>query len=310
MDKKIISLVAPSYNESENIRKFYESIKSIFSNLNYEFEIIFVNDGSRDNTLELMLDLHSEDSRVKVINLSRNFGKEIALTAGLDNAEGDGVIPIDVDLQDPPEVIPQLISKWEEGYDMVYAVRSKRDGEGPMKKFTAFLFYRLIASVTKIKIPKDTGDFRILDRRAILALRELREYHRFMKGLFTWVGFKQVGIQYRRNPRFAGKSKFNFMKLLNLAIEGFTSFTVAPLRFATILGLIISLTSILYAVYIIIKTMLNGIDVPGYSSLMVAVLFLGGVQLLSIGIIGEYIGRIFNETKNRPLYLVRDRVGF
>jgi glycosyltransferase involved in cell wall biosynthesis len=301
---KTISLVAPCYNEAENIEKYYEEVIRVLGDIPYNLQLVFVNDGSSDRTLNILLALSEKDKRVKIVDLSRNFGKEIALTAGLDYADGDAIVPIDVDLQDPPYVVKELIAKWEEGYDVVYATRAERAGETFMKKFTAKVFYKVIASVNKIKVPRNTGDFRLMDRRVVEELKKFKEQHRFMKGLFAWVGFKQTQVFYDRESRNAGFTKFNYWKLINLAVEGITSFTVAPLRVATFLGAIISIFAFLFALYTIIATVTVGNDVPGYSSLMVVILFLGGVQLLTIGIIGEYIGRIFNETKNRPLYIV------
>jgi glycosyltransferase involved in cell wall biosynthesis len=241
---------------------------------------------------------------VAVIDLSRNFGKEIALTAGLDHARGEAVIVIDADLQDPPELIPQLIEKWREGYDIVFARRISREGETFLKKLTAKLFYRFIQGVSRVKIPEDTGDFRLLSRRAVEALKKLRETHRFMKGLFAWVGYPQIAVNYRRDPRFAGQTKWGYWQLWNFALEGITSFTIAPLRIATYVGLTTSVGAFTYALFVIYKTLVYGDPVQGYPSLMVIILFLGGVQLMSLGVIGEYLGRMFNETKNRPLYFI------
>ncbi len=310
MNEKTISIAVPCYNEESNVPEFYNEILKIFTGINYGLEIVFVNDGSKDNTLGVLVSLNSKDNRVKVVNLSRNFGKEIALAAAIDYCTGEAVIPMDVDLQDPPSILVELIKKWEEGFDVVYATRRKRNGEGLFKKFTAFVFYRLINSMSRIEIPKDTGDFRLMDRKVINALKKIKEYHRFMKGLFTWVGFRQTQIMYDRPARFTGKTKFNFWKLFNLAIEGVTSFSVAPLRIATIMGLLVSLSAFIYAFFIILDTLIYGNSVPGYPSLIVLILFLGGGQLLSIGIIGEYVGRIFDETKNRPLYFVKEEFGF
>lgn len=308
--KPTVSFVVPCFNESDNIENFYNHLHQVCFNQDFDWEIIFVNDGSRDNTYSKMVLLNKADPRVKVINLSRNFGKEIALTAGIDACSGDCAIPMDVDMQDPPEVAIEMIAKWREGYDVVYGIRDGREGETFLKKLTAYVFYRVIRYISRTKIPNDTGDFRVMDRKVINALKEIREYHRFMKGIFTWVGFNQIGIKYKRKARFSGKSKYNYIKLVNFAIEGITSFTVAPLRFATIMGLFVSMLSMIYAGFIVIRTITMGVDVPGYSSIMVTLLFLGGIQLLSIGVIGEYIGRIFNETKNRPLYIVLDKIGF
>jgi polyisoprenyl-phosphate glycosyltransferase len=305
----LVSIIVPVFNESSNIMEFYFRVTRVMNQTGYGYEVVFINDGSKDDTLNKLQDLREKDHHIKIINLSRNFGKEIALTAGLDNCHGEAVIPIDADLQDPPEVIVELLAKWEEGYDVVYATRTMRDGETSMKKVTAHLFYKFIKKLTPIPIPQDTGDFRLMSRKVVNALKELREQHRFMKGLFSWVGFRQTSISYRREPRFAGKSKFNYWKLWNFAIEGITSFSFRPLQVATYLGFSISLFAIAFAFYLFITTLLKGNPVPGYPSLMVAVLFLGGVQLTTMGIIGEYIGRIYNESKRRPLYFVQDMIG-
>lgn len=301
-----ISIVVPMYNESENVFAFYEKVVNVLEKLCLPFEIVCVNDGSKDNTLELLLMLREKDPRIIVIDFSRNFGKEIALSAGIDFASGEAIIPIDADLQDPPELIPELVSKWREGYDVVYATRTQREGETFLKKFTSHVFYRIIRLLTRFDIPKDTGDFRLMDKRVVKSLKRLREQHRFMKGLFSWVGFKQISVPYQREPRFAGKTKWNYWKLWNFALEGITSFSYAPLQFATYFGLIVALFSFIYGTFLLIKTLFYGNPVPGYPSLMVVILFLGGVQLLTIGIIGEYIGRTYNESKRRPLYIVRE----
>jgi len=305
----LISVVAPAYNESENVVPFYEAMKTVLDGLPAEWEIICVNDGSKDDTLQKLVELHRRDARLKVIDLSRNFGKEIALTAGLDHASGDVIIPIDIDLQDPPELIGRMIELWDEGNDVVYATRIRREGESLIKKATAAGFYRLIAKITHIEIPKDTGDFRLLDRKVLDDLKKLRETHRFMKGLFSWVGYRQVSLPYERKPRYAGKTSFNYWKLWNFAIEGITGFSIAPLQIAMYSGLVVSLFAFVYAVIIVAKTLIFGENVQGYPSMMVTILFLGGVQLVTIGIIGEYIGRIYDEVKQRPLYLVRETFG-
>ena len=305
----IISIVVPIYNEAENIFAFYERVVNILEKQGLPFEIVCVNDGSKDNSLELLLKLREKDQRIIVIDFSRNFGKEIALTAGIDFACGEAIIPIDADLQDPPELIPELLSKWREGYDVVYATRTQRDGETIFKKITSHAFYRIIKLMTRFDIPMDTGDFRLMDKRVVKSLKRMREQHRFMKGLFSWVGFKQISVPYHRDPRFAGKTKWNYWKLWNFALEGITSFSYAPLQFATYFGLSVALFSFVYGTFLLIKTLFYGNPVPGYPSLMVAILFLGGVQLLTIGMIGEYIGRTYNESKHRPLYIVRDTYG-
>lgn len=301
---EILSVIVPAYNEQEVLPEFHRRVTSVLQSLALDYEIVYVNDGSKDKTLELLQELQSDDRNTAIVDLSRNFGKEIALTAGLDYARGDAVIVIDADLQDPPELIPELISGWREGYDVVYATRAAREGETFMKKATAHLFYRVVQSISRFKIPEDTGDFRLLSRRAVDALKQLREQHRFMKGLFAWIGYPQKAVPYRRDPRFAGETKWNYWKLWNFAIEGITSFTIAPLKLATYVGLIVALGAFSYGGFIIVRTLIFGNPVAGYPSLLVAVLFLGGVQLVALGIIGEYLGRMFDETKGRPLYLV------
>ncbi|HVR49867.1 MAG TPA: glycosyltransferase family 2 protein [Pseudorhodoferax sp.] len=301
----VLSVVVPAYNEQEVLPEFQRRMLATLRGLGCAYEIVYVNDGSRDTTLEVMHQLRAEDACVSVVDLSRNFGKEIALTAGLDQAVGDAIVVIDADLQDPPELIPELVRQWQAGYDMVYAKRTVRDGESWFKKLTAKLFYRLVRRLTRIDMPADTGDFRLLSRRALDALLRLREQHRFMKGLFAWVGFPSVAVPYRRDPRFAGTTKWNYWKLWNLAVEGLTSFTIGPLKLATYIGFVVASFGFLYAAMIVYRTLLHGDPVPGYPSLMVTVLFLGGVQLVAIGTLGEYVGRIFNEVKGRPLYLLK-----
>ncbi|MBY0022431.1 glycosyltransferase family 2 protein [Paenibacillus polymyxa] len=303
-----ISIIVPMFNEGENVNVFYERMTNLLNSYGYNYTIICINDGSKDDTMERLRIVASQDKRVKVINLSRNFGKEIAMSAGLHYSQSDIVIPIDADLQDPPEVIPLLIEKWKEGYDVVYATRLKREGETWFKKFTAHFFYRVIGKMTRFEIPADTGDFRLMTKQVVEALNKLPEQHRFMKGLFSWVGFKQTSISYYREPRYAGKSSFNYWKLWNFAIEGITSFSFAPLQIATYLGLVIAGLSLLYAIYLIVATITLGNAVAGYPSLMVAILFFGGVQLMTLGLIGEYVGRIYNESKRRPLYLVKEEI--
>jgi glycosyltransferase involved in cell wall biosynthesis len=303
-----MSIIVPMYNEGENVNVFYEKLTEILVSHSYDYEIICINDGSKDDTMERLRSLANRDRRIKVINLSRNFGKEIAMSAGLKYSKSDIVIPIDADLQDPPEVIPLLIEKWKEGYDVVYATRIKRDGETWLKKATAHTFYRIMGKMTRFEIPADTGDFRLMTKQVVEALNQLPEQHRFMKGLFSWVGFKQTSVTYYREPRYAGKSSFNYWKLWNFAIEGITSFSFAPLQFATYLGLLIAVLSLVYATYLVIATVTLGNPVPGYPSLMVAILFFGGVQLITLGVIGEYIGRIYNESKRRPLFLVKEEL--
>lgn len=303
-----LAIVAPCFNEESNISELYNRLTKVLDSNAINYEFIFVNDGSRDNTLNELLNLYHRDSRVKVIDLSRNFGKEIALTAGLDHVspDVDAVIPFDADLQDPPEVILDLIQKFKEGYDVVNAVRHKRDGETFLKKFTSKVFYQIMNKLSDIEIPKDVGDFRLLSRDALEAVKSMREKKRFMKGIFAWVGFKTTSVYYERAPRYAGKTKWNYLKLLELAIEGITSFSIVPLRLASILGLLVSFLAFIYALWIIFQKIVYGNPVKGYPSLMVTLLFLGGVQLVTIGVIGEYIGRIYEEVKQRPLYVVKE----
>ncbi len=305
----LISLIVPCYNEQEVIGLCFARIQAAIAALtsDYRFEIIFVNDGSSDNTLNLLHDLKSASAIIHVINLSRNFGKESAMTAGLDHAQGDAVIILDADLQDPPELIKDLIDIWvKQEADVVYGQRISRSGETWMKKLTAHSFYRVINFISRVNIPINTGDFRLMNRRAVDSLKKLREHHRFMKGLFAWIGYKQVPLLYHRAPRAAGRTKWDYLKLWNFSLEGITGFSMTPLRLASLFGLVIAIFAFLFGSIIIIKTIITGVDVPGYASLMVMITFFSGIQLLSIGILGEYIGRIFNETKNRPLYLIDD----
>lgn len=301
-----LSIVVPAYNEQEVLPEFHRRLSTVLAQLEGGCEIVYVNDGSRDNTLAVLHELRRNDPRVALVDLSRNFGKEIALTAGLDHARGAAAVAIDADLQDPPELIPELVKQWLDGFDVVYAKRTERDGETWLKKLTAKVFYRVIKRVSHVAIPEDSGDFRLLSRRALDALKLLREQHRFMKGLFAWIGYPQKAVLYRRDARFAGVTKWNYWKLWTLALEGITSFTTAPLKIATYIGVAAALLAFLFALFIVYKTLVYGDPVRGYPSLTVIVLFLGGIQLVALGVIGEYLGRMFTETKNRPLYLVKD----
>jgi len=304
---KKISILIPAYNEQAVLDKLYARITTLADiTKGYEFEFFFVNDGSKDKTLEMIKGYAETDARISYLNLSRNFGKEIAMIAGLDHVIGDAVVIIDADLQDPPELIPEMVSWWEKGFDDVYAKRSSRLGESWLKKATSKMFYTTLQSVTRIPIQKDTGDFRLLDRRAVEALKQIRESQRYTKGYFSWIGFKKKEITYKRDARAAGQSHWNYFALANLAIEGIVSFSIAPLRIATFLGGFVAFATFIYLIYIVIRTIFFGTDLAGYPSTMAVILFLGGAQLLSIGIIGEYVGRIFNETKNRPLYLIEE----
>ena len=308
-DMPSISVVAPAYNEQEVLGEFHRRVTEVLTKLGCAYEIVLVNDGSRDATLALMHALRERDPHITVVDLSRNFSKEIALSAGLDHTKGDVVVILDSDLQDPPELIPEMLASWRLGYDVVYGVRTQRDGETWFKKLTAKYFYRLIKKISRVNIPTDTGDFRLMTRRAVDAVCQLREEHRFMKGLFAWIGFPSTPIFYRRDPRAAGTTTWNYWNLWNFALEGITSFTVAPLKVATYLGLSVAIVALLYAAVVIWKALMFADPVRGYPSLMAAMLFLGGVQLISIGLLGEYVGRIFNEVKQRPLYLVNRLLG-
>lgn len=305
-----ISVVVPLYNEEPNIDYLFERLEGVLKRFNTTYEIVCVNDGSKDNTLNCLVEHHYRNPAIKVVNLSRNFGKEIALTAGLDHARGAAVVPIDADLQDPPELIEELVAKWREGYDVVYATRRSRRGETWFKRFTAKSFYQVIDNISGVPIPRNTGDFRLLDRRVVDAIKQVPERTRFMKGLFAWVGYKQTSVLFDREPRLKGATKWNYWRLWNFAIDGITSFSLLPLKVWGYLGLIISSLSFIYATFLIIRTLIFGIDWPGYASIMVAVLFMGGIQLLTLGIIGEYLGRVYEEVKGRPLYLVRECYGF
>jgi glycosyltransferase involved in cell wall biosynthesis len=307
MTMKKISILIPTYNEEAVLGKLFMRLTALADNTKeYEFEFFFVNDGSKDNTLEIIKDHAEIDTRVSYLNLSRNFGKEIAMIAALDHVSGDATVIIDADLQDPPELIPEMIEWWEKGYDDVYAKRRSRHGESWFKKASSKLFYATLQSVTRIPIQKDTGDFRLLDKRAVEALKKIRESQRYTKGYFSWIGFKKKEITYNRDARAAGQSKWNYFSLVNLAIEGIVSFSTAPLRLATLIGSFVALAAFVYLIVIVIKTTVFGTNLAGYPSTMAVILFLGGAQLLSLGIIGEYVGRIFNETKNRPLYLIEE----
>lgn len=304
---KTISILIPAYNEEAVLDKLFVRLTDLARNQkDYNFEFLFVNDGSKDKTLEIIRDYAEKDPRVSFVNLSRNFGKEIGMIAGLDHVQGDATVIIDADLQDPPELIPDMIKLWEEGYDDVYAKRRSREGETWLKQTTSKLYYKSLQKVTNIPIQEDTGDFRLLDRRVVEALKLFRESQRNTKAMFSWVGFHKKEILYDRDPRAAGETKWNYVKLIDLAIDGITSFTTAPLRISTVIGALTSVAAFLYLLFLVIRTTFFGTDLAGYPSMMAVILFLGGVQLLSLGIIGEYIGRIFNETKQRPLYLVEE----
>ena len=314
--KPVISVVGPVFNEEALIAEFCARVAEVLNQLGEPFEIVLVNDGSRDQSPQIIQAIHQEDPRVKVINFSRNFGLQAALTAGLDYTSGQAIIVMDTDLQDPPEVLPRLVAKWREGYDLVYAQRSERAGESWFKKFTASLFYRLIAKITNVEIPVDTGEFRLMDRKVVDALTSMREYNRFMRGLSVWVGFKQTGIQYDRDSRKAGETKFSLAKMVRLALDGITTFSYFPLQLATYFGFGIAALSLLFLMIVVLMRLINWQGPGGESafygqaSTLAAVLFLGSVQLIFLGIIGEYLGRIYDEVKRRPLYIVDSALGF
>lgn len=298
-----LSLVVPVFNEAAVLTDFYRRVVAVLDSTVGDWELVFVNDGSSDESLEILLELHARDARVAVIDLARNFGKEAAMTAGFEFAAGEAVGIIDADLQDPPELIPDLMARLAEGFDIAYAKRSARHGETLLKRATASAFYRVIQRISRVQIPTDTGDFRIMNRRAVSALLRLPERHRFMKGLFAWIGFRQAEVLYERHPRRGGETKFSYWRLWNFALEGITSFSSAPLKLLTYCGLAIALMAFSFASVIVFRTLMYGNPVAGYPSLITTVLFVGGVQLVAIGVLGEYIARIYDEVKARPLYL-------
>ncbi len=310
MSKPIYSIIAPIFNESGNIQELYRRIRDVLDSTGESWEIILIDDGSTDDSADLIRQYAAQDARVKPVIFARNFGHQIAVTAGLDYSQGDAVVIIDSDLQDPPEVILDLISKWKEGFQVVYAVRAEREGESWFKLFTASLFYRLITSITEVKIPLDAGDFRLLDRKVVNVLNQMRERHRFLRGLSTWVGFRQTGVPYRRVARQVGETKYPFRKMFRLAINAVTSFSYFPLQLATYIGFVAAGLSIL-SIPVVIAIRLWGTATPllGQATTLIAVLFLGGTQLISLGILGEYIGRLYDEAKGRPLYIVLEAPG-
>lgn len=302
--KALLSIICPCYNEEKSITPFFHSLEKVLLDTNLLYEVIFVNDGSSDKSIEILKTLKEKNSSIRVINLSRNFGKEAALTAGLNKALGDAIIPIDVDFQDPPFLILELLKKWQEGFDVVLAKRVDRSEDTLVKSLSAKLFYKFHNKISDIHIPEDVGDFRLISKKVLDAIKLLPENQRFMKGIFSWVGFKTTTIEYKRVSRKDGISKFNTWKLWNLALEAFTSFSTIPLRIWTYIGFFISFLAFLYGIIIVTKTLILGVDVPGYASLITTMLFLGGIQLIGIGVLGEYIGRIYLESKNRPIYII------
>ena len=307
---KKISIIVPAYNEEESLPFLCERLTKLIDSIeNYEFEVLFINDGSKDRTLELIKEIRKKDKRFCYVNLSRNFGKEVAMMAGLDYAKGDAVIFIDADLQDPPELIPELIKYWEEGYDDVYARRKSREGETFLKKFTSKLYYQVLQKLSKVEIQKDTGDFRLLDRRCVNALRKLRESQRCSKSMFSWIGYKKKEVLFDRDARVAGKTKWNYKKLVALVIDGITSFTTSPLRLSTYISIPTFIILGVYFIYVIAKACIIKEAIQAYQAIILLILFFSGIQILLFGIVGEYLGRIFNETKNRPLYLIDEYNG-
>lgn len=304
-ERPVYSVVAPVFNEEETLPHFYGRVTKVMSELGEPFELLFVNDGSIDGSYMLMQDMHQRDARVRVVNFSRNFGHQIAISAGLDYARGQAVIVMDADLQDPPEIIPLLVARWKDGAEVVYAQRTRREGETGFKLFTAAIFYRLIERITSIAIPRDTGDFRLLDHRVVETLVKMREQHRFMRGLSAWVGFRQEAVQYVRQERFAGSTKYPLWKMLRFSLDAITSFSHVPLQLATTCGFILAAISLIGILVAIFLRLFTG-AIVGQASTLILVLFLGGIQLIFLGIIGEYLGRIYDEVRSRPLYVVRD----
>lgn len=300
----LISIIAPCYNEEAVVHHFMEEIERVITAIENPFELIFINDGSSDDTLEKLIALKKEYDYIRVINLSRNFGKEAAMTAGIDCAKGDALIPIDVDLQDPPELIKEFVVKWKEGFDVVLAKRVDRSSDTKAKRKSAELFYKFHNKISHVKIPNNVGDYRLMSRKVVKAIQSLPENQRFMKGLFAWVGFNTATVEYVRDPRIAGETSFNGWKLWNFALEGITSFSTVPLRIWLYVGFVIAFIALVFGSWIVLKTLIYGIDAPGYASMTTIVLFLGGIQLMGIGILGEYIGRLYIEAKRRPVYII------
>ena len=305
----VLSIVVPLYNETENLDRLFSRVSEVCDRLQVGYEIICVDDGSRDSTVENVLVHRKKNPNIKLVVLSRNFGKEIALTAGLDAASGAAIVPIDADLQDPPELIEPLMERWHAGYDVVLATRRTRQGESWLKRVTAHGFYKTIARLSPISIPFNTGDFRLMDRKVVQVVRHMPERARFMKGMFAWAGFRTTQIYYDRPSRYRGQSRWNYWKLWNFAVDGITSFSTIPLKIWSYLGLGVSLLAFTYGLFLVVRTILLGADVPGYASIMVAVLFLGGIQLISLGVLGEYLARVYEEVKGRPLYVVQQSFG-
>ncbi len=310
MTKPRFSIVAPAYNEEESLPEFYRHVREVMDAIGEEWELVLVNDGSTDRTGEMLRELHAQDRRVCIVDFARNFGHQIAITAGMDHARGEAVVTIDADLQDPPEVIPELIARWREGYQVVYGVRAEREGETWFKLFTARLFYRLIGSLTEIEIPMEAGDFRLLDRQVVEELRRMREHRRFIRGMTSWAGYRQIGVPYQRHARFAGETKYPLRKMLRLALDAITAFSDLPLKLAWLCGLGLLGLGVLLGLVLLGLRLAGATPLVGQGLVLSVALLLGGVQLVFLGILGEYMARIYDEVRNRPLYTVRELVGF
>lgn len=310
MKNKLISIIIPIYNEEGNIQELIKRLYSVLEKLDVDFELVFINDGSYDNSKKILTKSAEEDKRIKIIHFSRNFGHQIAVTAGIDNCNGDCAVIIDADLQDPPDLIPKLIKRWKDGYQVVYAQREKRKGESFFKLFSAKLFYRILKRLTNVNIPLNTGDFRLIDKKIINTLKQMPEKNRFIRGMVSWTGFRQTGVKYVREERFSGDTKYPLKKMIKFALTGITSFSFIPLQIATYFGFAISGISFLYALYVLYLKLFTTRTIQGWSTIMIAILFLGGVQLITLGIIGEYIGRISEEIKQRPTYIIDEKINF
>ena len=309
MTDKILSIIVPLYNESSNLTPFFDRLLPVLEKSEMKWEVICIDDGSQDDSAVILRHYHQKDNRIKLLFLSRNFGKERALSAGLSYAKGDAIIPIDADLQHPPETIPELIARWIEGYEVVYAVRNQRAGQSWLSKFQAKIFYLIFDRLSEVPLPREAGDFRLLDRKVVNVIKEMPERTRFMKGIFAWVGFRQIGVPYEQEERLFGESKFGIIKLISFAFEGLMAFSDYPMRIWATIGSIISGFAFIYIFWRLIRTFLYGIDVPGFESIIAISLFMGGIQLITLGILGHYLGRVFNEVKGRPLFIVREKIG-
>jgi glycosyltransferase involved in cell wall biosynthesis len=310
MSSIVCSIIIPMYNEEEVIKETYYRLKKVMDQSNQSYELLFVNDGSRDRSAEIITELAQTDKNIRLIGFSRNFGHQIAVTAGMDYAQGQTIVIIDADLQDPPEVIPQMLEKWHEGYDVVYGKRIKRHGETFFKKFTAFLFYRILGALTDGNIPRDTGDFRLIDRKVCDTMKKMNEKNRFLRGMVNWVGFRQTAVEYVRDQRWAGETKYPLKKMLKLAADGILSFSYKPLKLATYIGFLLSVSGFIYLIYVLYQKLFTDKTLAGWASIIAVNLVFNGITLLILGILGEYVGRIYEEVKGRPLYIVKEVVGF